>query len=60
METGQGVGIEEIDSRVREHIADAASGYLNKERSYNAWDVRTLFSLLERFYRYGLEDRNDA
>lgn len=59
MEDGQGVGIEEIDSRVREQIADAAKGFLHKERSYNAGDAMDLFSLLERFYRYGLEDRGE-
>lgn len=51
--------MEEINPRIQEHAADAAKGYLNRERSFNVADATELLRLLKRFYRYGLEDRND-
>lgn len=59
MKQGQGVGLPELDPRVADHIRDAVKGYLRKTRSDEPRSQMDLYSLLERFYRYGLEDRRD-
>lgn len=48
----------ELNLRVKEHAADAARGFLSRVRDDNSYDLLELHKLLERFYRYGLEDRD--